>query len=441
VLRAVPLSGRSEGGLFGPAAPACGALHPALAEPKEYIRYCVRLRFPLDCATLGAYVMDETVAEPRTGAAQGHDPAECIGVLLEKLGQPRRHLSMLLGAGTSMAAGLPDLAALGAAVRARLNESEQALYDRLFEGRNLENVLSNLRLARSLLVSAGGEFDGLTAETAGNLDRSITRAIAAIVAREEDAPIEAHERLAAWLGRSIRVSAIEVFTTNYDLLLERAFELRGVPYFDGFVGVFRGEFRPDLIEPDEAPESSRPPLGWVRLWKLHGSVSWVIDDASVRRIVRLGRYPVESPGAMLAIYPSAEKYEESRRMPFLALTDRFRRALATPESTTVTVGYSFGDQHLNELIFTAAARYQRSEIIALFRGAIPPIVAEQATQFANLSAYGATEAVLGGEHGEYRPMATGPGTDGRQVLVGDFARLTELLTKAERLPAAEATEG
>jgi hypothetical protein len=380
------------------------------------------------------------VAETHTEEAGGHDPAECVGVLLEKLGQPRRHLSMLLGAGASMAAGLPDLAALGIAVRDRLKGSERAHYDRLIEGRNLETVLSHLRLARSLLVSAGGRFDGLTAETAGILDRRITSAIAAIVARGEDAPTGAHEHLAAWLGRSTRASAIEVFTTNYDLLLERAFELRGVPYFDGFVGVFRGEFRPDLIEPDEATESARPPVGWVRLWKLHGSVSWVIDDASGRRIVRLGRYPVVSPDAMLAIYPSAEKYEESRRMPFLALTDRFRRALATPESTTVTVGYSFGDQHLNELIFTAAARYQRSEIIALFRDAIPPVVVEQATRFANLSAYGATEAVLGGEHGGYRATPAGPGWDGQRALVGDFARLTGLLTKAEQAPASEAPE-
>ena len=384
--------------------------------------------------------MDEAIAAPTVAGAVVHDPSEAIGNLLEKLGQPRRHLSVLLGAGASMAAGLPDLAGLAEAVRDRLEASERGHYDRLINGRNLEIVLSQLRLARSLLESAGGEFDGLTAETAGILDRSITSAIAAIVAREEDAPTEAHERLAAWLGRSIRASALEVFTTNYDLLLERAFELRGVPYFDGFVGVFRGEFRPDLIEPDEALESARPPAGWVRLWKLHGSVSWVIDNAAARRIVRLGRYPVQSPDAMLAIYPSAEKYEESRRMPFLALTDRFRRALATPESTTLTVGFSFRDQHLNELIFNAAARYQRSEIISLFRGSIPGVVAEQATRFANFSVYGATEAILGGERRGYGTIPAGPGWDGNKALVGDFAPLTELLTKAERAPAAEAPE-
>jgi len=385
--------------------------------------------------------VDKTVAGQPAGGATVHDPSEAISILLEKVGQPRRHLSLLLGAGSSMAAGLPDLAGLADAVRDRLKAPERKQYDRLIDGRNLEVVLSHLRLTRSLLESAGGEFDGLTADTAEALDRSITGAIATVISSEEEVPTEAHERLAAWLGRSIRASALEVFTTNYDLLLERAFELRGVPYFDGFVGVFRGEFRPDLIEPDEAPDSARPPAAWVRLWKLHGSVSWVIDDEVTRRIVRLGTYPIKSPDAMLAIYPSAEKYEESRRMPFLALTDRFRRALASPESTTVTVGYSFGDKHLNELIFNAAARYQRSEIIALFRGSIPAVVAEQATRFANFSVYGATEAILGGERGGYSSPQAGPGWDGERALVGDFANLTSLLTKAERAPESEATDG
>ena len=364
----------------------------------------------------------ETISGPR------HDASDAVALLVEKLGQPRRHLSVLVGAGASMAAGLPDIAKLADRVSAALEPATSDQYERLRNGRNLEEVLSYLRTVRSLLDSSGGTYDALTAQVCADLDRAITNAIASILMAEAK-PSDAHERLAQWIGRSLRPSPVELFTTNYDLLLERALDRVGVPYFDGFVGLYRGEFRPDLIEPDESDDRERPPTGWARVWKLHGSVSWVIDPIS-RHISRLAA-PGE-PDDILAIYPSAEKYEQSRRMPFLALTDRFRRALSTPESTTLTVGYSFGDAHLNELIFDAAARHQRSEIIALFYDAIPEGVREKATRFHNLTAYGATEAILSGRAAGYAEAPAAPGWTGETSTVGDFSALAQLLPLGER---------
>jgi len=55
-------------------------------------------------------------------------------------------------------------------------------------------------------------------------------------------------------------------------------------------------------------------------------------------IVELGSESVVSPDTMLAIYPSFQKYEESRRLPFVTLADRLRRSLAIPETVVVTSG-------------------------------------------------------------------------------------------------------
>jgi hypothetical protein len=339
-----------------------------------------------------------------------------------------------------MSAGLPNLAALGAQVADKLEKPHRSRYERLLVDHNLEDLLSHVRLTRSLLAGSRNRFDGLNADTAASLDRAITRAIARIVAGAPGGKLSAHERLASWLGRSLHSGPIEVFTTNYDVLLEQAFESRGVPYFDGFVGIFEAEFRADLVEQDDAMPDTRLPAGWIRLWKLHGSVSWVVEGSpGSRRIVRRGQWPVADPDAMLAIYPTTEKYEESRRMPFLALSDRLRRSLASPESTTLVVGYSFGDQHINELIFTAVERYQRSEVIAVFRGEIPESVAEQAGRFANLSAFGATEAILRGERGRYISTAVSPGWDGSRMQIGDFGTLTEVLSRTGSDVATAAT--
>jgi hypothetical protein len=46
---------------------------------------------------------------------------------------------------------------------------------------------------------------------------------------------------AAWAARTNYLTPLEVFTVNYDLLIEEAFEEFLVPYFDGFVGTLRFE--------------------------------------------------------------------------------------------------------------------------------------------------------------------------------------------------------
>jgi hypothetical protein len=50
------------------------------------------------------------------------------------------------------------------------------------------------------------------------------------------------------------------------------------------------------------------------------------------------------------IYPSHLKYDQSRRMPYLAMLDRMRDFLSRGQAVLVTCGYSFADQHLNEII-------------------------------------------------------------------------------------------
>src|SRR5438445_3684758 len=172
--------------------------------------------------------------------------------------------------------------------------------------------------------------------------------------------LEPVQYFAAWAAQSAYHLPLEVFTVNYDLLLETALETWRVPYFDGFVGTIRARFHTELVEATPGLDADFVPAFFVRLWKLHGSVNWAWQDGS--EIVRLGQ-PV-SEGRAAAIYPSDTKYEESRRVPFVVLQDRLRRALHQPETLLIVAGYSFGDAHLNELLFDAATRRERSEFVA-----------------------------------------------------------------------------
>ncbi len=260
-----------------------------------------------------------------------------------------------------------------------LGSEQQAAFEKQLDNRNLEQALSRLRRIAALLDGSDGKVDGLTSEKATKLDHAVCRCIVSSLDLQ-DVEIEPMLKFAAWAARADYLLPLELFSVNYDLLLETALEALGVPYFDGFSGALRARFRTEIVEAEANAPGSLPAF-IVRLWKLHGSVHWAWEETEV---VRLGT-PVanEHPAA---IYPSDTKYDESRRVPFVVLQDRFRRAMQHPETLMIISGYSFGDQHLNEMIFDAAQRRQRSEFTVFCHGEIPTTLAEKAISTPNLQA-------------------------------------------------------
>ena len=225
---------------------------------------------------------------------------------------------------------------------------------------------------------------------------------------------------------------------NYDLALETALESLGVPYFDGFVGSLRARFRTEMVEANAGDTDNWLPAFLVRLWKLHGSVNWQWESSAAGGVVRLGS-PV-SGGSLAAIYPSDAKYDESRRVPFVVLQDRFRRALNQPETLVLISGYSFGDGHLNEMIFDAARRRPRSEFSVFCFDEIPDSLAKIAAMTPNLQAVGRKEAILGGIRGKWKPPPVDKAPEGTWsndpdegdggFALGDFAKLTGYLARS-----------
>jgi len=296
----------------------------------------------------------------------------------------------LLGAGVARACKLPDLKGLEAKVLDGLADEEREKAFPLIEAYGLENALTRLR-AMSSLLNDGQLLDGLSKAEAEDLDKKICRQIVlgVDVAGAELLPVR---RFAAWVKRAQYEAAVEVFTTNYDLLLETAFDTEAVLYFDGFSGVIRAPFRAELVDPDEVQAREEIPSFFTRLWKLHGSVNWAWDGNNVRR---LGSAAAEHTD-VAAVYPSQAKYDQSRRYPFVVLQDRFRRALNVPESVIIISGYAFGDQHLNEMIFDAASRRERSETIVFSYEPIVEEVAQRASVTPNLQVICSSEAIIGG---------------------------------------------
>lgn len=149
-----------------------------------------------------------------------------------------------------------------------------------------------------------------------------------------------------------------------------------------------------------------------------------------QEIVRLGKSVPNSLAA--AIYPSDTKYEESRRVPFMVLQDRFRRALHEPETLLIVAGYSFDDQHLNELIFDAAARRQRSDFYVLCHSRIPETLARRASTAPTLQVATGGEAILRGVRAEWKSPKDPPPNlwVDSQLGLRDFSNLAAYLARS-----------
>jgi len=359
-----------------------------------------------------------------------HDPTAFGNGLSLKLAARSRHVCVFVGAGASKACGLSDIAGLEKYVRNGLSGQQLDDFEHQLTGRNLEGVLTRLRRLAAVLADDGSELDGLTLGRARDLDRTICSLLIDAL-RIDQADLAPMLRLAAWIARSDYHLPIEVFTVNYDLLIETSLEELSVPCFDGFVGTRHARFRVDLVEAEPSDSDCWLPSFVVRLWKLHGSVDWCWVESERPEVHR--RTPSDSSNAAAAIYPSDTKYDESRRVPFVVLQDRLRRALHRPETLTLVTGYSFSDHHLNEMLFDAGRRRPRSEIIVFCFGEIPANLAEQAMVTPNLQVLAPKEAILGGLRRAWvddpRDAPEDLWKEGTFAL-GDFANLTQFLARS-----------
>jgi hypothetical protein len=101
--------------------------------------------------------------------------------------------------------------------------------------------------------------------------------------------------------------------------------------------------------------------GVTRFTKLHGSVDWVYSDRDIHRFgLPFGAKDItpflDAPGMNgakpldLMIYPNSSKDRETAAYPYVDLFRDFASAICRPNSTVVTYGYSFGDEHINRVI-------------------------------------------------------------------------------------------
>ncbi len=374
-----------------------------------------------------------------------HDAIRLAHDLRDQLASAKRRTALFLGAGASISANIPSLDQLTKIVDTILTAPFQDLYRRISASigtnANLEQVLNKVRTIRELLEgSSSADYLGLTHEQALKLDAAICRVIYDKVAAPSLDHLQAPQSMATWLRYIRRDSPIELFTTNYDLLLEISLEKVGVPFFDGFVGAVSPFFVPECIDAElgRTADDVYPPRSWIRLWKLHGSVNWQIMPGTTPAQDRICRITGNSPpkeDTQLLIYPSREKYVQSRRLPFVVYIDRLRRFLQSGECLLLIIGYSFRDDHINEVLSQGLRSNPRLAITTVLYDDPASYVISLAQMYKNLSVFSPKEACIGGMHGGWLPpRKKQPGEEwpfwddtANSFVLGNFSKFAEFL--------------
>lgn len=378
-----------------------------------------------------------------------HNPDRFMSDLRQVLSQGRKRIGLLVGAGAPLAIkvnadnvldsggkplipGVEDLTRLATAdLEETQREAIAAIRASLGSSANIESILSRVRLMQQALGTA--KVFGLDSEGYKALGSAICERIGKAVAPQLPKAQNAYSELVAWISGTMRTHAVEVFTTNYDLLFEDAFERARNPYFDGFSGGSAPFFDPVSVASDDLPPR------WARLWKMHGSIGWALEDGVVVR--GKGRTATE------LVYPDHLKYDLTQKQPYSALFERLKSFLLTPDTLLLAVGFSFRDAHICAVLDESLAMNANSAVLAFQYQILENegAAVQLASDRPNLSVYAADGAVIGGVPGKWQPgelpknwlnirrsFWAPRGTDKNDVfLLGDFVAFSRFCALAQ----------
>ncbi|MCB2356419.1 SIR2 family protein [Clostridium estertheticum] len=343
-----------------------------------------------------------------------YDPSEFIRGLQQLLVSDKKRIAFLFGAGTSLSTknskslNVPAIGKMTEIIEQKLNinkKIKRAIIEIKkelgIENYTIETLLSNLEIKKNIIGK--GKLNGLNLADIENFLKQIKKEVRVLVSIHKGI-IESgelknviHVDFAEWIGRADRKYPIEIFTTNYDYLFEVGLEEKKVPYYDGFSGSFRPFFNSDSVEDlDFTPQETK-------LWKIHGSLGWHIENNTVWR--------KDSDDEDILIYPSSLKYADSRKQPYASLMDRLSNYLKQPDSVLLTCGYSFGDQHINERILTALKSNTTAHVFVLLYDKVGKNkysltedceLVKLAKENSKLSIYGIKSAVIGCKYGIWK---------------------------------------
>jgi hypothetical protein len=271
-----------------------------------------------------------------------------------------KNVHFLLGAGTSSKA-IPTMESMKKGLEGKLTGDLKTQYNE-FKQENIEDMLGAMYAKKHYLEKTNkkiDEIDGLISYIQNFIYKEINVDFSSNDAKKT---LESYKNFYQKIAlRNKELARINIFTTNNDLFNEKALDDLNINYNNGFGGGLERVFNPARFrytfsqKIDANLEKFEPLESMVYLYKLHGSISWIakkdgnslfdIQEVSVEGGTEKTLYePV-------LIYPTPLKQGQSLGVPYSDLIREFQTKLSQANSVLFVIGYSFSDEHLNNIIY------------------------------------------------------------------------------------------
>lgn len=144
---------------------------------------------------------------------------------------------------------------------------------------------------------------------------------------------------------NINLYNLVVITTNYDLLIEYACEIKGLNYSDSYYGKIISKYSPNNaekemingIERGKIPRNSFKPH--IKIYKPHGSINWKLINGKLKKINHV------NCGTPCIITPGSNKYQKGYEVPFDYHIGKMSQEIDNAKRL-LFIGYGFNDHHL-----------------------------------------------------------------------------------------------
>lgn len=339
-----------------------------------------------------------------------HNPDQYMAALRAIIAGGRKRIGLLIGAGApaGMAKddgtyplipavdGLTELV-IGV-LKPKYEKQITALLAELAPKKDIETLLSRVRALAKVIGKT--KVHDLDAEGYDTLGTDICTEIGKVVDVRLPKTSSAYTDLVNWITGTSRDHAVEIFTTNYDLLFEETFERARAPYFDGFTGG-----REPFFDPVTVASGDLPPR-WTRLWKLHGSLGWCAGE--LEDVIRTGK----SSNTHL-VFPEHLKYDQTQKAPYTALLDRLKAFLQTSDTLLISIGFSYADAHVAARVGEGLAANPSASVFAFQYKTLAeePAAFDLASKQSNFSVYARDQGMMNGVPGKWQLPADLPSKD------------------------------
>lgn len=338
-----------------------------------------------------------------------HNPDQYMSSLRTIIAQGRKRIGLLIGAGAPAGMAkddgkyplIPAVVQLTTQVLATLEPTYSPQIKGLkaeLDKDDIETILSRVRALSKVIGSA--KVHGLDGPGYDAFGKAICAEIGKIVNVRLPIEASAYTDIVNWVTGTARDHAVEIFTTNYDLLLEEAFERSRAPYFDGFTGGREPFFDPVSVAGNDLPAR------WTRIWKLHGSLGWASSDKD--EVIRTGQ-----GNATHLVFPEHLKYDQTQKAPYAALLDRLKAFLGTPDTLLISIGFSFADAHVAARVDEGLAGNPSASVFAFQYKTISEEASacDLARRRPNFSVYARDRAMVNGTEGPWSVPSELPSKD------------------------------